>query len=78
MSFAGIDSRLEKDGPPFSSFNPFPSLAFVVKDDGKRVACRCPFNEGNRAEQSPFHSVIIRPMTKIAEVRVIFFKLSVL
>jgi len=38
--FEGIASKLEKIGPIFSSFNPFPSLPSVATDDRKQFQCR--------------------------------------
>jgi len=38
--FENIASKLEKIGPIFSSFNPFPSLPSVAKDDRKQFQCR--------------------------------------
>ena len=38
--FEDIASKLEKIGPIFSSFNPFPSLPFVATDDRKQFQCR--------------------------------------
>ena len=35
-----IASKFEKLGPIFSSFNPFPSLPSVAKDDRKQFQCR--------------------------------------
>ena len=38
--FEDIASKLEKIGPIFSSFNPFPSLPSVATDDRKQFQCR--------------------------------------
>ena len=38
--FEKIASKLEKIDPIFSSFNPFPSLPSVAKDDRKQFQCR--------------------------------------
>jgi len=38
--FENIASKLEKIGPFFSSFNPFPSLPSVATDDRKQFQCR--------------------------------------
>jgi len=38
--FENIASKLEKIGPIFSSFNPFPSLPSVATDDRKQLHCR--------------------------------------
>ena len=38
--FEGMASKLEKIGPIFSSFNPFPSLPSVATDDRKQFQCR--------------------------------------
>ena len=40
MFFEDIASKLEKIGPIFSSFNPFPSLPSVATDDRKQFQCR--------------------------------------
>jgi len=37
--FKNIASKLEKIGPIFSSFNPFPSLPSVATDDRKQFQC---------------------------------------
>ena len=39
VSFAGIVLKLEKVGPTFSRFNPFPSLPFVTNDNRKQFQC---------------------------------------
>ena len=39
VSFAGIALKLEKVGPTFSRFNPFPSLPSVTKDNRKQFQC---------------------------------------
>ena len=40
-----IASKLEKIGPMFSSFNPFPSLPLAVADDRKQFQyCKIVFN----------------------------------
>jgi len=38
--FENIASKLEKIGPIFSSFNPFPSLPSVATDDRKQFQSR--------------------------------------
>jgi len=38
--FEDIESKLEKIGPIFPSFNPFPSSPSVVTDDTKQFQCR--------------------------------------
>jgi len=38
--FKNTASKLEEIGPIFSSFNPFPSLSSVAKDDGTQFQCR--------------------------------------
>ena len=38
--FEDTASKLEKIGPIFSSFNPFPSLSFAATDDRKQFQCR--------------------------------------
>jgi len=38
--FKNIALKLEKIGPNFSSFNPFPSLPSVATDDRKQFQCR--------------------------------------
>ena len=40
MIFKDIASKLEKIGPIFSSFNPFPSLPSAATDDRKQFQCR--------------------------------------
>ena len=40
MTFEDMASKLEKIGPIFSSFNPFPSLSSVATDDRKQFQCR--------------------------------------
>ena len=40
MIFEDVASKLEKIGPFFSSFNPFPSLPSVATDDRKQFQCR--------------------------------------
>ena len=44
-----IPPKLEKIGPIFSSFNPFPSLPLVATEDRKQFQCRkIVFNNKNR------------------------------
>ena len=38
--FEDMASKLEKIGPIFSSFNPFPSLPSAATDDSKQFQCR--------------------------------------
>ena len=38
--FENVASKLEKIGPIFSSFNPFPSFPSVTKNDRKQFQCR--------------------------------------
>ena len=40
FGFENIASKLEKIGPDFSSFNPFPSSPSVATDDRKQFQCR--------------------------------------
>jgi len=40
LIFENIASKLEKIGPIFSSFNPFPSLPSVATDNRKQFQCR--------------------------------------
>ena len=40
VMFEDMASKLEKIGPIFSSFNPFPSLASVATDSRKQCQCR--------------------------------------
>ena len=48
--FEDMASKLEKNGPIFSSFNPFPSLPSVATDGRKKFQCReMAFNNKSRA-----------------------------
>jgi len=40
LIFENIALKLEKIGPIFSSFNPFPSLPSAATDDRKQFQCR--------------------------------------
>ena len=40
LIFENIALKLEKIGPIFSSFNPFPSLSSAATDDRKQFQCR--------------------------------------
>ena len=40
LIFENIAPKLEKIGPIFSSFNPFPSLPSVATKDRKQFQCR--------------------------------------
>ena len=40
VNFEDMASKLEKIGPIFSSFNPFPSLPSVATDGRKQFQCR--------------------------------------
>ena len=47
--FVEMASKLEKIGPIFSSFNPFPSLPSVATDDRKHFQCpKVVFNNKTR------------------------------
>jgi len=49
LIFENIASKLEKIGPIFSSFNPFPSLPSVATDNRKQFQCRkIVFNNNTR------------------------------
>jgi len=54
--FKNIASKLEKIGPIFSSFNPFPSLPSVATDDRKQSqCCKIAFNNKARPLFSEFN-----------------------
>jgi len=54
--FKNIASKLEKIGPIFSSFNPFPSLPSVASNDRKQFQCRkIAFNNKARPLFSEFN-----------------------
>ena len=47
--FEDEDSKLQKIGPLFLSFNPFPSLPSIAADDSKQFQC-CEIVFNNKTE----------------------------